>query len=54
MHPLANLSFHWVLYRQQAYFNIPNYQVGPVDTSWLNVYNYNFAPFGLGEQVTRR
>ncbi len=50
--PVANLSFHWALYRQQAYFNIPNYQVGPVDTSWLNVYNYNFPPYGLGEEVT--
>ena len=50
--PVANLPFHWALYRQPAYFNIPNYQVGPVDTSWLNTFNYNFGQSGLGEQVT--
>ncbi len=51
--PVGNLPFHWALYRQPAYFNIPNYQVGPVDTSWLNVFNYNFSPYGLGEEVTQ-
>jgi uncharacterized protein YfaS (alpha-2-macroglobulin family) len=50
--PAGNLRVHWALYRQSAYFNIPNYQVGPVDTSWLNVYNYNFSSDGLGEQIT--
>ncbi len=50
--PAGNLPVHWVLYRQTAYFDIPNYQVGPVDTSWLNAYNYNFGSSGLGEQVT--
>ena len=50
--PASNLPVHWVLYRQSAYFDIPNYQVGPVDTSWLEAYSYHFPPYGLGEQVT--
>jgi uncharacterized protein YfaS (alpha-2-macroglobulin family) len=49
--PAGNLPIHWVLYRQQAYFDIPNYQVGPVDTSWLDAYNYHFSSSGLGEEV---
>src|SRR4030043_1808634 len=50
--PVSNLPVHWVLYRQNSYFNIANYQVGPVDTSWLDVYNYNFPLGGLGGVVT--
>ncbi|MFZ0534039.1 MAG: Ig-like domain-containing protein [Anaerolineales bacterium] len=50
--PAGNLPLHWALYRQDAYFNIPNYQVGPVDTSWLDVFNYNFGSGGLGVPVT--
>jgi len=49
--PAGNLSAHWALYRQPANFNITNYQVGPVDTSWLNVFNYDFEPYGLGEMI---
>ncbi len=49
--PAGNLPVHWVLYRQNAYFNIPNYQVGPVDTSWLDVYNFHFGSGGLGIPV---
>ncbi|HSB67186.1 MAG TPA: Ig-like domain-containing protein, partial [Anaerolineales bacterium] len=33
--PAGNLPIHWVLYGQRASFHSPNYQVGPVDTSWL-------------------
>jgi uncharacterized protein YfaS (alpha-2-macroglobulin family) len=50
--PAGDLLMHWVLYRQQAYFDIPNYQVGPMDTSWLDAYHYHFSPYGLGEVVT--
>ena len=46
--PAGNLPVHWVLYRQPAYFDIPNYQVGPVDTSWLEAYSYHFPPYGSG------
>ena len=49
--PAGNLSAHWALYRQSAYFYITNYQVGPVDTSWLNVRNYHFGVSGLGTMV---
>jgi uncharacterized protein YfaS (alpha-2-macroglobulin family) len=51
--PAGNLPMHWALYRQNAYFNLPNYQVGPVDTSWLNTFNYNFGMGGLGEPVAQ-
>jgi uncharacterized protein YfaS (alpha-2-macroglobulin family) len=49
--PAGNLTVHWALYRQKAYFDLPNYQVGLVDTSWLNVFNYNFSRGGLGDPV---
>ena len=49
--PVGNLNAQWALYRQQAYFNITNYQVGPVDTSWLNVWNFPSGIYGLGEKV---
>jgi uncharacterized protein YfaS (alpha-2-macroglobulin family) len=49
--PVANLPVHWTLYHQTSYFNIPNYQVGPVDTSWLDVFNYHFGSGGLGPMV---
>ena len=50
--PAGNMPLHWVLYRQDAYFDISNYQVGPVDTSWLDVYNFRFGMGGLGAYVT--
>lgn len=50
--PAGNLPLHWALYQQASYFNIPNYQVGPVDTSWLNVYNFHFGMGGLGSLVS--
>jgi len=50
--PAGNMPVHWVLYGQDAFFNIPNYQVGPVDTSWLDAYNYNFGMGGLGDSVS--
>jgi uncharacterized protein YfaS (alpha-2-macroglobulin family) len=49
--PAGNLPVHWALYRQTAYFNISNYQVGPVDTSWLNVFNYPNFMGGLGALI---
>ena len=50
--PAGNIPVHWVLYRQDSYFSIPNYQVGPVDTSWLNAYNYYVGIGGLGRYVS--
>jgi uncharacterized protein YfaS (alpha-2-macroglobulin family) len=49
--PAGSLPVRWSLYRQTSYFNIPSYQVGVVDTSWLNPYDYNFPPGSLGEFV---
>ena len=46
--PAGNMPVHWVLYKLDAYFSIPNYHVGPVDTSWLDAYNYNIGIGGLG------
>ncbi len=51
--PANNLPVKWALYRQPAYFNIPNYQVGPVDTSWLDVFTYPGGSWGLGETVSQ-
>jgi len=50
--PVSNLPVHWVLYRQNAYFDIPNYQVGPVNTDWLDVYSYRGTLGGLGTPVS--
>jgi alpha-2-macroglobulin len=50
--PAGNMPVHWALYAQNAYFNIPNYQVGPVDTSWLDVFNYPYFGGTLGNLVT--
>jgi len=50
--PAGNMPIHWVLYGQDAYFSIPNYQVGPVDTSWLDAYNYPSGMGGLGSFVS--
>jgi hypothetical protein len=50
--PAGDMPVHWVLYRKDAYFNISNFQVGPVDTSWLDVFNYHFGRGGLGRMVS--
>ena len=43
---------HWALYATNAYFRIPGgYQVGPVNTDWLNVFNYPYMDFGFGSQI---
>ncbi len=49
--PAGNVPVHWVLYQQTAEFHLPNYQVGPVDTSWLNINYYHFSGYGLGMQI---
>lgn len=49
--PAANLTLKWSLYRQEAYFDIPNYQVGLVDTSWLDLYPHYPSSGMLGEFV---
>jgi uncharacterized protein YfaS (alpha-2-macroglobulin family) len=49
--PAGNMPLHWVLYRQDAYFHIPNYQVGLVNTDWLDVYHYPYFRSELGSFV---
>jgi len=51
--PAGNLPISWVLYSRPADFNIPSYQVGPVDTSWLNVFNYPNYVSGFGPIVSQ-
>lgn len=39
--PAGNLPVTWQLVRDSSYFYLPGgYQVGPMDTSWLNPYGY--------------
>jgi len=33
--PAAEQSFSWVLFRDDVNFNLPGYQVGPLDNNWL-------------------
>ncbi len=33
--PAAEQAFSWVLFRDDANFELPGYQVGPLETSWL-------------------
>jgi uncharacterized protein YfaS (alpha-2-macroglobulin family) len=51
--PAGDQPVHWALYARDAYFHIPGgYQVGPVNTDWLNVFNYPYMGGGLGSLVT--
>ena len=48
--PAGNQTVNWVLYASDAYFSMPGgYQVGPVNTDWLDVFTYPY--FSFGEQV---
>ncbi|HEX9092286.1 MAG TPA: MG2 domain-containing protein, partial [Anaerolineales bacterium] len=50
--PAGNMPLHWVLYQQDASFSINNYQVGPVNTYWLDAF-YRGSTYGsLGQPVT--
>ena len=49
--PAGNVPLHWVLYSAPSEFFLPGYQVGPVDTSWLNYYQFSFGGDPLGEMV---
>ena len=48
--PAGNQTVNWVLYASDTYFSMPGgYQVGPVNTDWLDVFTYPY--FSFGEQV---
>lgn len=52
--PASNLKVHWALYKDSSYFYIPGgYQVGSLDTGWMNVYNYPNFGGTLGALVSQ-
>ncbi|RPJ20541.1 MAG: hypothetical protein EHM33_28240, partial [Chloroflexi bacterium] len=38
--PASNVEVHWALYTKPDYFFLPNYEVGVVDTPWLDVFRF--------------
>ena len=34
--PAGNVDVRWSLYTKPAFFDLPNYQTGPINTDWLN------------------
>ena len=42
--PAGNVDLHWALYQADSYFGLPGYQVGPEDTSWMEI--FHFPNFG--------
>jgi hypothetical protein len=45
--PASDVAVNWQLYVRQAYFELPGYQVGPLDTRWLtDFYAFGFDTFG--------
>ena len=49
--PAGNLSVTWSLMHNSAAFSLPQYQVGPYDSSWATPFN-RFGQFGgYGEQI---
>ncbi len=50
--PGGNLPLHWALYANRLDFNLPGYQVGPEDTSWLEAFRMPSFGSGLGELIS--
>jgi hypothetical protein len=44
--PASNKSVSWVLYRDDDYFSLPGYRVGPTGTSWLTPFIPSYSPWG--------
>ena len=44
--PAANQTFSWTLFRDEAYFHLPGYQVGIYGTDWLVPQLTFFSPLG--------
>jgi len=51
--PAGNLPVRWALYAKSDYFNLPGYQVGPEDTSWLNAFRLPNMEPPLGTLVSQ-
>jgi len=50
--PAGDQPVHWALFSSRAFFNMPdNYQVGPVNTDWLEVWTFPYWAYGVGEMV---
>ncbi len=50
--PAGNQPLHWVLYAAGDWFHLPDgYQVGPVNTDWLDVFTYSYWQYGFGESI---
>ncbi len=50
--PGGNLPVHWQLYAARYNFDLPGYQVGPEDTSWLEAFRMPGIGSGLGELIS--
>jgi uncharacterized protein YfaS (alpha-2-macroglobulin family) len=49
--PAGNLPVHWSLYQAPDYFYLPEYQVGSLDTWWLEPFRFGPFPGALGSLV---
>jgi len=49
--PADNVSVNWALYAAPSYYSLLDYQVGLVDTSWLDTFRFNFPFDSLGSLV---
>lgn len=48
--PAGNLPVRWSLYRRKESFDLPGFQVGRADTSWMDSFRFPNMP-GLGEYI---
>ena len=46
--PASNLTFSWVLYRDNQYFYLPGYKTGPEEINWLS---YNMPGYSVYGEV---
>jgi alpha-2-macroglobulin len=44
--PASNKSVSWALYRDDDYFSLPGYRVGPTSTNWLTPLIPGYSPLG--------
>jgi hypothetical protein len=51
--PASNVDVNWALYAKPDFFNLPGYETGLLDTSWMNAYRFpgGFGPDYLGEMI---
>ncbi len=49
--PAGNIPLKWALYEATSSVELPGYQVGLVDYSWLNAYYFGFPGDPLGMQI---